>query len=99
MYFVSIDVAFFETTPFSLSSTVTSQGEDDLLDYTVSLPIPTLAHAPIFTTPAPVPIKPPITQVNFRRQNPPVTSPTPAASTSNPVQNNDLPITLRKGKR
>ena len=61
-YFVSIDVAFFETTPFSLLSTVTSQGEDDdLLVYTVSLPIPTLAPAPIFTAPAPVPLKPPIT--------------------------------------
>ena len=28
-YFVSIDVTFFESTPFSLSSTVTSQGKDD----------------------------------------------------------------------
>ena len=28
-YFVFTDVAFFETTPFSLSSSVTSQGEDD----------------------------------------------------------------------
>ena len=28
-YFVSIDVTFFKSTPFSLSSTVTSQGEDD----------------------------------------------------------------------
>ena len=42
-YFVSTDVACFETTPFSQSSTVTSQGEDgDLLVYTVSLPVPLL---------------------------------------------------------
>ena len=43
-YFVSTDVAFIETTPFSLPSTVTSPGEDDdLLVYYVSLPVPTLA--------------------------------------------------------
>ena len=36
-YFVSTDVGFFKTTPFSLSSTITSQREDDdLLVYTVS---------------------------------------------------------------
>ena len=52
-YFVSTDVAFFETASFSLPFTVTSPGEDDdLLVYYVSLPIP---------TPAPIPIKPPIT--------------------------------------
>ena len=57
-YFVSIDVTFFETTPFSLSSLVTSQGEDgDLLVHTIALPAPTLA---------PIPIKPPITQVYSR---------------------------------
>ena len=39
-YFVSTDVAFFETTPFSFSSTVTSQGEEeDLLVYTLASPI------------------------------------------------------------
>ena len=65
---MSIDVAFFETTPFSLSSTVTSQAEDDdLLVYTVSLPVPTLAPAPILTALTLVPIKPPITQVYSRR--------------------------------
>ena len=43
-YFVSIDVTFFETTSFSLSSTITSQGEDDdLLVYTISSPTPTPA--------------------------------------------------------
>ena len=63
-YFVSINVAFFETTPFSLSFTITSQGEDDdLFVYTVSLPVPTLAPAPIFTAPTPIPLKPPITQI------------------------------------
>ena len=47
------DVAFFETTPFSLSSIVTSPGEDgDLLVYYVSLLVPTLV---------PIPVKPPIT--------------------------------------
>ena len=47
---MSIDVTFFETTPLSLSSTVTSQGEDDdLLVYIISSP-----------TPALVPIKPPV---------------------------------------
>ena len=41
-YFVSTDVAFFETTMFSVSSTVTIPGEDDdLLVYYVSLLIPT----------------------------------------------------------
>ena len=49
------DIAFFETTLFSLSSIVTSQGEDDdLLVYYVSS---------LFPTPAPVHVKPPITQV------------------------------------
>ena len=43
-YFMSTDVAFFQTTPFSLLSTVTSPREDDgLLVYYVSLPVPTLA--------------------------------------------------------
>ena len=52
---MSIDVTFFETTPFSLSSPVTSHREDDdLLVYTIVSPAP---------TPAPVPVKPPITQV------------------------------------
>ena len=34
-----------------------------------------------------------------RRQNPPVYSPTLAALSSDPIQNDDLPIALRKGKR
>ena len=52
---MSTDVVFFETTLFSLLSTVTSPGkDDDLLVYYVSLPVP---------TPAPIPVKPPITQV------------------------------------
>ena len=54
-YFMFTDVAFFEITQFSLPPTVTSPREDDdLLVYYVSLPVP---------TPAPIPIKPPITQV------------------------------------
>ena len=63
--------------PFSLSSPVTSQGEDDdLLVYTIASPAP---------TPAPIPVKPPITQVYSWRQNPPTSSPTPASLSSNPV--------------
>ena len=74
-YFVSTNVTFFETTRFSLSSIVTSQGEDDdLLVYIVSSPAPT-----------PNPVKPLITQVYDRRQNPPVSSPTPAALSSDVV--------------
>ena len=76
-YFVSSHVAFFETTPFSLSSTITSQGEDDdLVVYTVSLPILTLAL---------VPIKHPITQVYSQCQNPQVSSPPLAASSLDPI--------------
>ena len=53
------DIAFFETTLFSPSSTVTSQGEDDdLLVYYVSLAVP---------TPGPILVKHPITQVYSRR--------------------------------
>ena len=48
---MSIDVTFFETTSFSLFSTIPSQEEDDdLLVYTISSP-----------TPAPILVKPPIT--------------------------------------
>ena len=62
-YFVFTNVTFFETTLFSLSSPVTNQGkDDDLLVYTI---------ASLAPTPAPIPIKPPITQVYSRRQNPP----------------------------
>ena len=86
------DITFFETTPFSLSSPVTSQGEgDDLLVHTISSPIPS------DPTLAPVPVKPRITQVYSWRQNPPVSSPTLTALSSSPVQNDDLPIALRKG--
>ena len=106
---MSTDVIFFETTPFSLSSPITSQGEDDdLLVYTISSPAPPTLAPVVYTislsaasapTPASVPVKPPITQVYSQRQNPPVSSPTPTASSSDPVQNDDLPISLRKCKR
>ena len=83
-YFMFTDVAFFEATPFSLPSTVTSLREDDdVLVYYVSLPVPTPT---------------PITQVYSRHQNPLVSSPTPAASTLDPVSSDDLPIALSKGK-
>ena len=90
-YLVSTDVKFFENVPFSSPSTHTSQGEaDDLLVYTIASPV-----AP----PVPAPVKPPITQVYTRRQNPLVSGPPPAASTSDPVPDDDIPITLRKGRR
>ena len=60
-YFVSTDVAFFETTMFSLSSIVTSLlggwgrgDDDDLLVYYVFL---------LVLTPTLILVKPPITQV------------------------------------
>ena len=87
---MSSDVAFFKTTMFSLSSTVTSPGEDDdLLVYYVSL---------LSLTPTPIFVKPPITQIYSRSQNFLVSSQTPAASTLDPVSNDDLPIALRIGK-
>ena len=86
-YFVSIDVTFFEATPFSLSSPVTSQGEDDdLLAYTIASPTP---------TPAPILVKPPITQVYSWCQNPLDFSLTSVASSSDSIQNNDFPIAFR----
>ena len=89
-YLVSTDVTFLETAPFSPSSIHTSQREDDnLLVYAIASPPP---------DPVPTPVKPPITQVYTRRQNPLVSSPTPAASISNPIPNDDPPVTLRKGK-
>ena len=64
-YFVSIDVTLFETTSFSLSPHVTNQGEgDNLLVYAISSPVPLTPPDP---TLAPIPIKPPITQVHSRR--------------------------------
>ena len=99
-YFVSTDVTFFETTSFSLPSPITSQGEGDhLLVYIIASPIPPARLAPPNPTLAPVPVKPPITQVYSQCQNPPVSSPTPTASSSDPVQNDDLLIALRKCKR
>ena len=57
-YIVSTDVTFFETTSFSLSSPITSQGEDDdLLVYAIASP------APLALSLAPILVKPPITQV------------------------------------
>ena len=89
-YFVSIDVTFFETTPFSLSSIVTSQEEDDdLLVYTIFSPAP---------TPALFPVRPHITQVYSHCQNLLVYTPRSTTSSSNLVQSYDLLIALRKGK-
>ena len=55
--FVSTDVAFFETTPFSLPSTITSQEEEeDLFVYTLASSIVTPEP-----TSVPAQVKPPIT--------------------------------------
>ena len=76
---------------FSQDPIHTSQGEDDdLLVYTLASPAPPFVH-PL--------TKSPITQVYSQSQNPPVSSPTPAASTLDPVSSHDLPIALRKRKR
>ena len=55
-----------------------------------SLPVPTSA---------PLPVKPPIIQVYSRCLNPPILSPTPTASTLDPISKDDLLIALCKGKR
>ena len=92
---MSTDVAFFETTPFSLPSTVARQGEEeDLLVYTLASPIGSPEPASVLAQ-----VKPPITQVYTRRQHPPVSCPPPVASTSDLVLSDDFPIALRKGKR
>ena len=55
--FCVVDVAFFETTPFSLLYTIMSQGEEeDLLVYTLTSPVVSLELAYI-----PTQVKPPIT--------------------------------------
>ena len=88
-YLVFVDVTFLENTLFSQNPIHTSQGEDDdLLFYTLASPAP---------APVPTHVKPPITQV-YTKRHPPVSSPPPVASTSNPVLSDDLPIALRKGK-
>ena len=70
-YFVSTNVALFETTPFSLSSTATSQGEEeDLLVYTLASPIVSPELASILPQ-----VKPPITLVYTRHQHPPSLEP------------------------
>ena len=61
-----------------------------MLFYTLASPTP--ASVPPLT-------KPLITQVYSRCQNPLVSSPTPAASTLDPISSDDLRIALRKGNR
>ena len=86
-----IDVTFLENVPFSSPLTHTSQGEEsDLLVYTLASPV---------VSPEPAHVKPPITQVYSWRQKPPALSPPPPASSSDPINRDDLLITLRKGKR
>ena len=92
--------SFFENIPFSSPRTHTSQGEaDDLLVYTIATPVLPPVPAPVKPTPpVPAPVKPPITQVYTRRQNPPVSGPPLAVSTSDLVPDDDLPIAFRKGR-
>ena len=72
---------------FSYDLIHTSQGEDDdLLVYTLALPAP---------APMPPLKKPLITQVYSRCQHPPISGPPPAASTLDPILNDDLPIALK----
>ena len=86
-YLVYTDVAFSLRQPRRLLFQVGGGGgDDDLLVYYVCSPVP---------TPAPVPVKPPISQLYSRRQNPQ----TLAASSLDLVQSDDLSIALRKGKR
>ena len=89
-YLIYDDVTFLKNTSFSQDPIHTSQGpDDDLLVYTHASPAPT--YVPPLT-------KPPITQVYARHLHPPVSSPPPATSTSDPVLSDDLPIALYKGK-
>ena len=85
-----LTLLFFKLPRFPFLLLLLVRGEDDSLVYFVSSPVPTLT---------PTPVKPPISQVYFRHQNPPVLNPTPVASSLDPIHNNDIPITLRKGKR
>ena len=88
---VFVDVTFLKNTPFSLDPIHTSQREDDdLLVYTLASPAP--ASVPPLT-------KPLITQVYARRLHPPISSPPPATSTSDPVLRDNLNIALHKSKR
>ena len=92
-YLISIDVTFLENVPFSSLPTHTRQGEEDnLFVYTLNSPI--VSPKP---TPVPTQLKPLITHVNTRCQHPLVSSSPLAASTSNLVLSDDLPIALRKG--
>ena len=65
-----------------------------MLVYTLSSPI--VSPEPTFI---PAQVKPPITQFYTQRQHPPISSPPPTASTSDPILSDDLPIALRKSKR
>ena len=83
-YFVSTDVTVFETNLFSklpcfpFLPLLLVREDDDLLVYLVSSMVPT-------STPAP--IKPLITQVYSRCQNPLVSNPIPAALLLDPINN------------
>ena len=89
---MSTDVAFFETTALSIPFTVTSQGEEeDLLVCTLASPIVSPEHASI------------LAQDSYHSglhlaPTPPSSSPLPAASMSDPILSDDLPIAICKGK-
>ncbi|KAJ9672812.1 hypothetical protein PVL29_026160 [Vitis rotundifolia] len=100
-YLVSTDVVFSEDTSFFSSPTsspmVNSRptvGQSSMVDSDVSL-----AHLATIVAVPTNPVKPPIVQVYSRR---PVTTDTcsaPVPSSSDPSNDLDLPISLRKGKR
>ena len=93
-YLVLVDINFLENVPFSSPPTYTNQGEEvNLLVYTFA----SLIVSPDLTL-VPTPVKPLITQVYTRSQHPPVSSPPPVASTSNPILSDDLSIAIFKGK-
>ena len=92
-YFVSTDLLSLRLSRFPFLRMFLVGRDDDLLVYIIASP------APSTPTLALVHVKPSITQVYSRCHNPPVSSPTPATLSLDPIQNDDLPIAFRKGKR
>ncbi|KAK3015718.1 hypothetical protein RJ639_005918 [Escallonia herrerae] len=98
-YLVSIDVVFSEHSPFFSSKSDSSIKPSNAIDGTSSgvaqsEDVDCLGEQPIVTS---APVKPPIVQVNSRRQEHHDTCPEPAYSSSDPPPTDlDLPIDLRK---
>ncbi|RVX16266.1 Retrovirus-related Pol polyprotein from transposon RE1 [Vitis vinifera] len=112
-YLVSTNVVFSKDTSFFSSPTSSASEEEDeeWLVYQVVNSRPTvgqssvvdsdasLAHLGTVVNIPPAPVKPPIVQVYSRRPVTTDTCPAPASSSSDPSNDLDLPISLRKGKR